>query len=113
MPGRLIFAVVKFFAFIMAVIVLIQSCMPCTDCFAMKPGNDRAVITSSHGHQGTQDDWCSPFCLCSCCAGFAFTAYSVPLIIPVSAVCVRHSAFYHSSIRSVSLPVWQPPQLVA
>jgi len=95
----------------MAIIVIVQSCMPCADGFAMSSGKAKAEITKGHQGRGVQDDVCSPFCLCACCAGFSLIFHSLPSIAPAPVVCAQYTDFYLSDIRRVSLPIWQPPQL--
>ena len=103
----------KLFAFVMAIIVIVQSCMPCTDVFAMSSGKAKVEIANGHGARGAQDDACSPFCLCACCAGFSLIFHSLPSIAPAPVVCAEYIEFYLSDIREMSLPIWQPPQFVA
>jgi len=85
--------------------------MPCTDDLAVEQGIGRAEISRAHECQSKVNDWCSPFCQCACCAGFTFTFHSLPAIPSAPAADIQHAEHYISSIRSVSLPVWQPPQL--
>lgn len=97
----------------MALIVLMQSCMPCNDAFVMH-NSVKAEITKAHNCPGTpQNDACSPFCQCVCCAGFTLNFHSVPSIVSAPQMRVGYSEFYLSDIREIALPIWQPPQLVA
>ncbi|MDO6430377.1 hypothetical protein Q4E93_07260 [Flavitalea sp. BT771] len=103
----------KAFVFAMAFIVLIQSFMPCDDAFAMHD-NAKAAVSRAHNCPGTpQNDACSPFCQCACCAGFTIIFHSIPPIAPAPQICTGYTDFYLSDIREISLPVWQPPQLAA
>jgi hypothetical protein len=103
----------KFFAFIMSIIVLALSCMPCMDeASAMK--NEKAKIEiSKPGTEQTTDhnDSCSPFCTCDCCAGFSInhsmTSFSI-LDLTSSNI---YSSFLPSHLIRVSLPIWQPPRV--
>ena len=95
----------------MAIIVLVQSCMPCTDVFANKPVKASAEITKTRESKEANNECCSPFCQCACCAGFTFTFYPVPSITPVPEVCPQYTELNTRSIIEVSLPIWQPPQL--
>jgi len=112
-PDKTYICPVKPCTLILAIIVIVQSCMPCTDAFAMGSGNGKAEVSQSHGCQDPQDDLCSPFCQCGCCTGFAFMFHPSPAITPLPKVDPKHAEFYLSYIRSVSLPIWQPPQLIS
>ena len=104
----------KIIAFLMAVMVIAQSIMPCTDMpntIANKMANAN-ISDSGNKHDHSTSDVCSPFCQCSCCAGFfinhfiAVVSSDLPLQSPAIAA---HLPF---NTLDISLPVWQPPQLV-
>lgn len=102
----------KFIAFILGLIILALSVMPCTDAKAMN-GKAKTELTQATHQQGNPlSDACSPFCQCACCVGFSIvkpiTSFSI--IEPVSPK--SYSLFFSSSSKRISLPIWQPPQLV-
>ena len=102
----------KFFAFIMAIMVLVLSSMPCTDIFALNNGKATMEITKSPASHGERSDACSPFCQCACCAGFSvYHSFNRFSIIEVMAINQHYSSYLPFEIIEVSLPVWQPPQL--
>jgi hypothetical protein len=103
----------KIFAFIMALMVLGMSCLPCGDSSFATDYAKAKVEMSKRTNQEDQDhnENCSPFCHCSCCAGVSITP---PLSIntTVAIAFCRSFSFYSSSeLIEVSLPVWQPPQI--
>ena len=103
---------VKFFAFILACMVLVLSCMPCTDCKSAeitkniktelaKPGTDKDT---------NHKDACSPFCHCGCCAGFSINHPITPFT-SLTIVCSRiFSSYFPDKLIEISLPIWQPPK---
>src|SRR6476659_4138475 len=100
----------KFFAFIMAVIVLALSYIPCSDVISICE-KSKMEIRAQH-NETQQDDICSPFCTCTCCAGFSIN-YNVPAIESLPKLLnVNYSPSYFSALIKIALPVWQPPQLV-
>jgi len=100
----------KFFAFILAVIVLALSCMPCADVGATGE-KSKMEIKKSLGNERQQSDLCSPFCICSCCAGFSIN-HTIPNIETLLQLHkVNYSLSYHLAVIKISSPVWQPPQL--
>src|SRR5689334_3616848 len=100
----------KFFAFLMAFLVMALSVMPCADGGAF--GKEPVKIAKTHQDNSPQEDDCSPFCQCACCAGFSIQ----PAIVTISPVAfynsVEHGGFYNPATIDIALPIWQPPQLV-
>ncbi|RYZ22085.1 MAG: hypothetical protein EOO16_10380 [Chitinophagaceae bacterium] len=102
----------RIFVFLMAVLVLVLSMMPCSDVDV--PGKNDAsqtIVKTAHDHQDQAADNCSPFCQCSCCAGF-YVNHAAALADTHPAI-PQSSRFPHppSAIYDRSLPVWQPPKL--
>ena len=104
----------KIFAFIMACIVLALGCTYCTDGASVMKGNKQkeTIVKKSDNSKNNQSDNCSPFCQCSSCPGFYISKFinsSEPLIIPtITQFCLLHS----NNLIGISLPIWQPPQLL-
>lgn len=105
----------KLFAFIMAFIILAFSCMPCMDD-VNNMGNSKVKmeISKSNDQQDHNDtDNCSPFCSCSCCSGFTFLVAAHQLVNAIFISTEKIEAHLPSKISEISLPVWQPPKLIA
>ena len=102
----------KFLLFILAFLVLALSIMPCADIINdMNKENEKtALSTASHQHE--EEDNCSPFCACSCCASVSFNHFITAIIAPPPNGANPISSFLPLNIVKVVLPVWQPPQLV-
>ena len=106
----------KIFALIMAVIVLALSCIPCMDdAYAMNTNSITIETLTSNKNQQEQqhngNDFCSPFCTCNCCAGFAFSSSSIKVQPIIHVTAKKYSSYLSSSAIAISLPIWQPPQL--
>lgn len=106
----------KVFAFIFSFIMLGLSCLPCSDgkLFAKKNTTHSVEIAKSQSdHQDTHQDLCNPFCTCACCG----TTTECPKVFSIVETLPDHRTYKDnyssSSIGSVSLPIWQPPQLFA
>ncbi len=100
--------------FLLAVMVLILSCLPCRDNdMAMAEGaNIHLAVNDEHG-KGAHQDLCPPFCTCSCCSvASVFHPAAIEAARP-EAPALRYSDAYLGAVISISLPVWQPPQLLA
>ena len=99
-------------AFIMAMLVLGLSFVPCRD--TADPLVKEVVkhkLSATMPDDDAHDDSCSPFCHCACCAGVSLEhgIAAVQQLLPP--LVITHNARYIESIREISIPVWQPPQL--
>ncbi len=104
----------KLFNLIMALTVFFASVMPCADSAAAVHVSNRVEISAGHNDSNPSDeDLCSPFCICTCCAGFAFapTSHLIECIKPLNSL--NTLLYINANIASISLPIWQPPQLVS
>lgn len=105
----------KIFAFIMGIIILIMSCIPCKDApVYMKSKNTQNTfsLAVNHTHEEAGDD-CSPLCSCACCSAHSCPQSFYNTVGHTPAISLTHASVYTGSLISVSLPIWQPPQLVA
>lgn len=112
--NRLLLHPMKFFAVIMAFLVLTLSCLPCADdAFAVNTKANMEAI-QQHNQQDNPDhnDACSPFCHCTCCAGFSLNHNSAAVSDLVIFCNKSFASYLPDNIIEVSLPIWQPPQLV-
>lgn len=101
---------VRLTAFILSLLVLVLGCMPCADANPFPSKAQQEVYqTTDQGHE--HNDICSPFCICSCCAGFSFNQPFIEIETFLPQQGADHSAYYIASLIEVSLPIWQPPQL--
>jgi len=105
----------KFISVILAFLVLTLSCLPCVDdVFATNTGKASIESLSQNNQEEDQEhnDACSPFCHCTCCASFSINQTS----LAISEILIYSGKSYLSylppNIIEVSLPIWQPPQLV-
>ncbi len=103
----------KIIAFIMAFLVLALSVMPCADAGAIEEGKVKSAISKTTDQQDHDDsDACSPFCHCSCCAGFSINHVIASIIIIPPYGCNPTGSFLPANVTEVVLPIWQPPQIV-
>ena len=109
--GWLTFAPMKFFAFIMACIVLALSVMPCADQDSGPDGKANFHASSSSHKDNPQQDNCSPFCQCNCCAGFSVNHF-ITVADPLRVLTGNPTAlFIQSVVRQTSASIWQPPRV--
>lgn len=103
----------KPFAFLIAVIVLALSFVPCAD--TSTTGNTKAniLITKSTLPQDNPlKDECTPFCQCTCCAGFSVNHFIASITILPPNQSITKTAYLPAHVIEIAFPIWQPPQLV-
>jgi hypothetical protein len=104
----------KFIAFIMALLILVLSVLPCADnTFAMKAEKVKTEISNfAHQESDPHADACSPFCICSCCAGFSIFYPLAKIEFAALAHKPAYTSLLAAPVFKIALPIWQPPQLV-
>lgn len=106
-------------AFILAVLVLALSLFPCNDPEAqIAPASEaNSAIVMNAGvddnYPAHHHDLCSPFCTCSCCSGITLPA-PLALNVPQGFRYVKRptAVYIQPRTEAITVPVWQPPQLV-
>lgn len=103
----------KIIAFIMALLVLALGVMPCADDANATNSNKAKseLAKSTHQTDSPQNEACSPFCQCSCCAGFTINHFVATITVIPQYSSNPISSFLPANVREVALPIWQPPQL--
>ena len=102
----------KVFAFIMAILVLSFSMIPCADGASFAKDEAGKYSLAKNSQDEPHDDACSPFCICTCCAGFSVTCNSTALSGFAIPFKLSHSSFIAARTHSIASSIWQPPQLV-
>lgn len=88
--------------------------MPCADGYVdLCEEKTELADRNHHEDSGTANDDCSPFCYCTCCTGYS-TDHFIAEVEP-AIESYQRDRFSHLSlsIKEISLPIWQPPQLSA
>jgi len=104
----------KFFALIMAILVLALSVMPCADNDTLqgKQGAKTELSKTAKQKDNPIQDDCSPFCHCACCAGFSIN-HTVAVLSKATAYAESHkTSFLPSEVIEIVSPIWQPPRSV-
>jgi hypothetical protein len=100
--------------YILAVYTILLSCIPCQDKEVVSLGIPPVISMSATVNQPPHDlpDLCSPFCICTCCAGMDIPVLKTYLPEKPAADFARPSASpYTSAIPSGGASsVWQPPR---
>ena len=101
--------------FIWATFILLLSCLPCADISALPDVKVKTTLAQSvdQHEDHTNEDACSPFCSCACCA--THSVVHPPLYVPLAAMthADRHTVFHASNeATEVLQAIWQPPKFV-
>ena len=105
----------KIVAFIMAFLVLGLSFIPCADGPLTSHGEKSKTEMSQQGPEQQDEDHednCSPFCNCDCCAHYPLSYFHSLETGFVAIADKTYKSYLSNNLIEVSLPIWQPPQLV-
>lgn len=104
----------RLFSSILIIIIMAIHLVPCSDAYALaKKNTDTEFVKKGADQQHEKSDECSPFCSCSCCA--------IPSIAQSRLTITLHPPFFpphypeypRGNFIDISLPIWQPPQLIS
>ncbi|MGA9639108.1 DUF6660 family protein [Flavobacterium sp.] len=106
----------KMLNILLSLYLVVLSCLPCADMKVDSLAHQSVIENANdagHAHD-TDNDLCSPFCICSCC-GFhtlTFTA-TVPILVAVTYEEIQSSNSFYTSIANSNFfgSIWQPPQI--
>jgi hypothetical protein len=99
----------RLIGYIVAILVVLLGFVPCSDTVSNAASRSIAVEQSEeHSHE----EYCSPFCYCSCCATNSIPHQVQELVLSVESFSRPNAAPYTDAVQEVSIPVWQPPQLI-
>ncbi|NML24060.1 hypothetical protein HHL16_24495 [Pseudoflavitalea sp. G-6-1-2] len=97
----------RLIGYLIAMLVIVLGFVPCSDTH--RPSRSLTIVQQPDEH--AHEEYCSPFCHCSCCA-ITSISHEVPeLIIPPTTHTAHNATPYTDEVLEVSIPVWQPPQL--
>jgi hypothetical protein len=99
----------RLIGYIVAILVVLLGFVPCSDTISAAVAHSNVVGQSDeHSHE----EYCSPFCHCSCCATNSIPHQVQELVLSIGSFSRPNAAPYTAAVQEVSIPVWQPPQLV-
>jgi hypothetical protein len=102
--------------FLLAFILLALSFLPCADGgYARKVSKAKTEIVKLpvEKSNGSDNDLCPPFCHCGCCAGVSINTCFVSVEALQMAYLLKIPSYLPGNTIEVSLPIWQPPQLIS
>jgi len=106
------FAIVKI---ILAIYIAALSVYPCSDPYTCKDElqkGEQMVSVSDHEHSDQEQDVCTPFCICSCCA--AHIRLSIVSNIDFDGVIHNTKEtipYIERQVLADNNHIWQPPKI--
>jgi len=102
----------RFFVNIFSLYILVLTAIPCFDSPEFS-GNANAQIIQNTSNELPDLDYCSPFCVCSCCV----SSILYQEVFNVDFTCDSFSPIQYSKYTTVFssfnfASIWQPPKLV-
>lgn len=107
----------KFSLIILAFYIGILSCFPCQDGpvgVAYESSVFREVAHHEVDHREHGGDYCSPLCICSCCATVTMPPIFFGLALPSTLSFIPEKSFQYKAASGQTNTglIWQPPRLV-
>lgn len=99
---NLSFFLALFFAFLIA--------FPCSDGFSV---NENEIAHAQNHEENESTDFCSPFCVCSCC-GAQYSSVKLEILSfeqLSTTIYEKISTFQYSVSFDVLYGIWQPPKI--
>lgn len=106
----------KVTAIFLTILLFALNFIPCKDAVACTPNDAKAGVELAGTHNDQEkhdDDSCSPLCICSCCSVAPMPSPSIVVETLVESVHPVLASVYTHQLLDISLPIWQPPQLIA
>jgi hypothetical protein len=101
----------KITAGLLAIYMLTLVFMPCKDTCDSQQHHVITTIESAQEHHEAENDICSPFCTCNCCASFVVIANVVAITTFFPSIDKGFSIYDTPFYSSIIADHWQPPKL--
>ena len=85
--------------------------MPCKDLCDSQQHHAITTIQSAQEHHEAENDICSPFCTCNCCASYVVISSAVAITTFFLSADKDFPVFATPFLTSITADHWQPPKL--
>ncbi|WP_394345156.1 DUF6660 family protein [Flavisolibacter ginsenosidimutans] len=105
----------KALVYLLAFIVLVVSCIPCSDTRASRfDSGAKTVLDQTSGQHNDKDDLCPPFCQCNCCTNVSINhVLASQELAPLFELHQKFPITPSYALQMVAYAIWQPPQIHA
>jgi len=101
----------NYIARLLVVYILALLFMPCSDNCGTKQHQTSSTYGAAQDHHQEENDQCSPFCFCTCCAT-SITIVAFPnLNIVLQQTIEKSSTLTPTFVSEVNSSIWQPPKI--
>ena len=101
----------KILAGLLAFYMLALIFMPCNDTCDSKVHHGITTIQSAQEHHEAENDICSPFCTCNCCATSVVISTAVAITTFFPSADKDFLVYDTPFFTSITADHWQPPKL--
>lgn len=106
----------KVTAIFLTILLFALNFIPCRDAVAANTKSSHSAVELPGSHNDSKDhddDSCSPLCICSCCSLASMPSTTIVVETLDEKAHPVPASVYTSQLLDISLPIWQPPQLIA
>jgi len=93
------------------VALIFAPCGDKDDCNDNKKSELCQTEHNEHNNESHEDEGCTPFCVCSCCAAHFVPTDLQPSIGQVTTINTIHTILKDAETSSAIIPIWQPPRI--
>ncbi|MFZ6011664.1 MAG: DUF6660 family protein [Bacteroidota bacterium] len=105
----------KVIRFIFALYVLFLAVYPCSDsntCVDEQKAGVALIASDDHAHTSNEQDSCTPFCICSCCAAHIQLHKAADISFALLIHNTQLTTLYQEKpLLNTSNSIWQPPRI--
>ncbi|MFC5282565.1 DUF6660 family protein [Pedobacter alpinus] len=100
----------RIFSSILMLLILAINFKPCADELPSKENTISKTIQQENPNNQNEQDDCSPFCYCACCAIRTLTRNFASLNFYAANLAKTNSVHICGKTNNAIYPVWQPPK---
>lgn len=101
----------KYIATVLATYMFALMLLPCNDNCDIQHHEMQTIFKSVQDHHEADNDICSPFCFCSCCAT-AITIHNFPTFGFIPQLSIQNFSILELAfVSNANASIWQPPKI--
>ncbi|MFI5132375.1 MAG: DUF6660 family protein, partial [Chitinophagales bacterium] len=106
------FATMKPIVLILSFLLIGLSVWPCGDeDLRGETGTIESKMSDRQSQHEDHDDGCSPFCHCTCCAGYSINHIFITTTSLIQANTLIYSSYLAGNLIEYPSAIWQPPKI--
>lgn len=102
----------KWITLLFSLHIFVMSCISCTDdIMTIEAKQTVSLLSTDQDQQSNQVDWCSPFCICNCCAGVVLDIIQNIDVLPATSFNKMLCLYKQDFTAQFYYSIWQPPKI--